>query len=264
MPKVSFIIVNWNVEESLYKCVKSILDNSYSNIEIIIVDNNSENFDSKKFLSLDKKIKLIENNSNLGFPKAVNQGIKQSIGDYLILLNPDTIVENKFITKSLEFYSKHQNVGVMGPLFKNPDGSSQGSVFPEPTISSFIKEFWLRQGKLNQKYVPDSDKPVEVNCVSGGCMVIPRTTVEKIGLLTEEVFMYYEDLDYCRRIRANNMKVYFNPRISIIHQHGESSKKSSKSLNYLVDSSKWYNGLIKHYILWFISLTGQKLQTLFP
>lgn len=264
MPKVSFVIINWNVEESLYKCVESVVKNSYNNIEIIIIDNNSQNFDKTRYLKLHTSIKVFVNSSNLGFPKAVNQGIKQSTGDYLVLLNPDTTVEKNFITNSLEFYSNYPDAGVMGPLFKNPDGTKQGSVFPEPTLLSFVKEFWLRKGKINEKYVPNSDSPQVVNCVSGGCMVIPRSTINKIGLLTEKVFMYYEDLDYCRRIRSSGLKVYFNPNIVIIHQHGESSKKSTKSLSYLVNSSKWYNGKIKHYLLWFISLTGQKLQTLFP
>ena len=94
-------------------------------------------------------------------------------------------------------------------------------------------------------------------------MFLPKTTIMKIGKFTEKVFMYYEDLDYCRRARRAGLKIVFHPGITIIHEHGASSAKSGgAALKYLRDASLWYNGPIKHYLLWFISWSGQKISAL--
>lgn len=248
MQKISVIIVNWNVADSLGQCIKSIDDTKYPDLELIVIDNNSD---------IKPKNVTIQNNTNVGFSAAVNQGLARCTGDLIVLLNPDTRVPSDFFTKSREFFKKHSDAGVMGPKFVNPDGSSQGSVFPEPSIINTVREFWLGKKGLTQKYTPKETR--DVFAVSGGCMLIPRRTIEKIGLLTEEVFMYYEDMDYCRRVHQAGLKVYFYPEITIVHEHGQSSKKSPNSYKYLVESSIWYNGAIKHYLMWFISWTGQKL-----
>lgn len=249
MAKISVVIVNWNVSESLERCLKSVRETKYPDLEVIIVDNNS---DSKP------RWVTIQNDKNIGFPAAVNQGLNKSTGDLIVLLNPDTRVPKDFFSKSLKFFADHLDVAIMGPKFENLDGSAQGSVFPEPSIINTFKEFWLGQKGLTAKYTPS--QTCEVFAVSGGCLLMPRKTIEKIGLLSEEVFMYYEDLDFCRRAHQAGLKVYFYPDITIVHEHGQSSKQSSKSYNYLVQASIWYNGWFKHQIMWFLSWSGQKLR----
>lgn len=258
-PKISVIIVSWNVADSLERCLKSIAETKYPNLEIIVIDNASTD-DSLKIIKKSKNIIFIRNSKNNGFPKAVNQGLKKSTGDFLLLLNPDTIIPANFFTDSLSFFSNYPSAGIMGPKLSNPDGTSQGSVFHEQSIYSTFREFWLGQKGLTGKYSPDVNTPITVDAVSGACMLFPKVTLDRIGYFTESVFMYYEDLDYCRRIRSEGFKVYFNPHISVIHEHGSSSKKSALSRKYLWESSLWYNGFFKHYLMWFISWTGQKIR----
>lgn len=244
MEKISVIIVNWNVNAALQRCVKSVLATKYPNLELIIIDNNSV---------IKPAMVSIQNKVNIGFPKAVNQGLRKSSGDYVLVLNPDTKIPKDFFDVAIQFIKAHPDAGVMGPKLVDPNGVSQGSVFAEPSIFG-----------SNQKYTPFGTQPVFA--ISGACMFMPRSTLTQVGYLTEEVFMYYEDLDYCRRIHKAGLKVYFNPNISVVHEHGSSAKQNPQVLDWrgqLWKSSLWYNGPVKHYLMWFISWTGQKLHSLF-
>ena len=266
IPSFSVIIVSWNVAESLKQCLNSIFATGYDNLEVIVIDNAS-NDTSAKVAKGFSSVLFIQNTKNIGFPKAVNIGLRQSRGDYLVILNPDTRVSQNFFTQSLNFFTQHPDAWIMGPKLINTDGTIQGSVFPEPSILNSFREFWLGQSGLTAKYVPTSGHPQSVNCISGSCMIMPRSTLDKIGLMTERVFMYFEDLDYCRRIRRLGGKIYFNPKIVIVHEHGNSTKQSARAnpvllpfwKGYLWDSSLWYNGPLKHYVMIAVSWTGQKL-----
>ncbi|MEK7090936.1 MAG: glycosyltransferase family 2 protein [Patescibacteria group bacterium] len=255
MEKVSVITVNWNVADSLERCVKSIRATKYPNLELIIIDNNSEI--KPKFVS-------IQNSANIGLPRAWNQGLQQATGDYILILNPDTRLPADFFTKALNFACRTPGLGVIGPKFTDPDGTPQGSVFLEPSVIASIREYWLGQKGLTQKYVPTNHEPITVNSISGACMFFPKSTIAKIGKFTEKVFMYYEDLDYCRRIRQAGLKIVFHPGITIVHEHGASSAKSAGAAQkYHRDASLWYNGPIKHYLLWFILWSSQKISKIF-
>lgn len=240
MDKISVIIVNWNVAASLTKCLASL---HYPHLEIIVIDNASQ-----VSPVLPSSVHLILNDHNVGFPKALNQGLRQATGNYLLVLNPDTRLPKDFFTKALAFFAAHPDAGVMGPKFIDPDGSPQGSVFSEPSIFS-----------PTIKYTPPDSSPVSVNCVSGACMFFPRATLQRVGYFTEQVFMYFEDFDYCRRIRQAGLKIYFNPEITIVHEHGQSSAQTPSAPNYLAQSSLWYNGPIKYYLQTLVLKTRSKL-----
>lgn len=262
--KISVVIVSWNVAESLRSCLKSLKDTHYPHLEIIVIDNNSQDDSAKVCKNIGQiKIRIIRNSENIGFPKAVNQGVRKSSGDFVLLLNPDARIPQDFFEDSLNFFNQHPTAAVMGPKLIDPDGTPQGSVFPEPSIAITIKEFWMGHKGLTGKFIPDENKPTIVNAVSGACMFIPRSTIQKVGLFTESVFMYFEDLDYCRRIRKSGMRVYFNPQIEVIHLHGASAAKNPLAKDwrgYSKAASIWYNGPIKHYLMWFISWSGQKIR----
>lgn len=253
MEKVSVVIVNWNVAKSLDRCLKSVFATDYSNLEVWVIDNNSSD-ESVEVIKSFRRAKMIKNAGNIGFPKGVNQGIRYSKGDYVVILNPDTRVPKDFFEKSLQFFVQYPQAGIMGPKLVNPSGDTQGSVFHEPSLFG-----------ENQKYTPAGPKPVAVDAISGACMFLPQSTIKKIGYLTEKVFMYYEDMDYCRRIRKSELKVYFNPQIEVIHEHGSSAKQSPTASDWrgqLWKSSLWYNGPIKHYLMWLISWFSQKLRSI--
>lgn len=260
MEKISVIVVNWNVGESFARCIKSVLDTGYPNLELILIDNASK---VKPKIPKDTWIKFIQNESNIGLPKAWNQGLKLATGEYVLILNPDTRLPKDFFEKGLTLLKSDPQIGVMGPKFVDPDGTPQGSVSHESTILNAIREFWFGEKGAFQKYVPKENYPVGVDTISGACMFMPKNVVNKIGLFTEEVFMYYEEKDYCRRLRKAGLKVIFYPDITIVHEHGRSAVQNPKANEYLVQSSKWYNSIIKYYILWFVIWTSQKIKRLF-
>jgi len=141
----------------------------------------------------------------------------------------------------------------------NPDSSVQGSVFNLPTVKRAVEEFWLGRKGSFSKFAPNSETPMLVEAVSGGAMAISRKVIDKIGLLDEKYFMYFEDLDYCRRARKAGFKVWYLPSAQITHEHGASGKEiSSLTQRWLVQSSKIYHGLFKHYLISFILWSGQK------
>ncbi|PIU03839.1 glycosyl transferase family 2 [Candidatus Shapirobacteria bacterium CG08_land_8_20_14_0_20_39_18] len=256
--KLSIIIVSYNTKDLLRKCLNSL--KGYDT-EIIVVDNNSQD-DSQSVVKKEfPDVHLIINDDNLGFAKANNQGIKIATGDYVLLLNSDTQVKPGALEKLVEFAKSHLDAGVIGARLLNQDGSIQPSIYRLPTITNAIKEFWLGQLGLTEKYFIDSSKGEEVEAVVGAVFLIPKTVIQKVGLLDERYFMYFEDLDYCRRVRRAGYKVYYFPKAEVFHYHGASGKKIGNITNqWLIQSSKIYHGKIKYLILTVIIFTGQKWQ----
>ena len=222
---LTIVIPSYNTKRYTLDCVKSILEN-IKNIshEIIIVDNNSTDGSGEilnKFIKGRKNIYLLVNKKNLGFAKAVNQGIKKARGEYVLLLNSDTKIKKGSIKKLLDFVKKNKNVGVVAPRLINGKGEVQASVFHFPGIWPAIKEFWLgKKGNYGQ-YVPKSSSPITVDAVVGAAFLITPQALKKVGFFDERYFMYFEDLDYCRRVWKKGLKVYYLPASEIVHYHGK-------------------------------------------
>ena len=258
---LSIIIVSFNTRDLLKKC----LDSLPSSSEIIVIDNGSTD-GTVEMLKKTKepKIKLIENKENVGFAKAVNQGLRKAGGEYLLLLNSDIFVKKDALEKLVAFAKGQSQAGVVGGRLLNPDGSLQGSCFYLPTMSRIIKEFWLNGPSTLSKYTPLEDKPVEVEAVIGAVFLIPKKVLQKVGFFNERYFMYFEDLDYCRRVREAGFKVYYLPEAEFIHEHGASGKSIPQQTHrWLVGSSKVYHGTAKYYLITFIIWLGQKCQKIF-
>lgn len=247
--KLSIIIVNYNVKYFLEQCLHSILNGSQNlQTEIFVVDNNSVDGSIKMVRDKFPGVKLIENKDNKGFSAANNQAIRAATGEYILLLNPDTIVEDDTLNKVLEFMDIHADAGGLG--VKMIDG--KGKFLPEskrglPTpLVSFFKVFGLSalfpKSKLFGKYhlgYLDQDSTHTVDVLSGAFMLLRRKVLEKTGLLDESFFMYGEDIDLSYRITQAGYKNYYFPGTRIIHYKGESTKKSS--LNYIF---VFYNAMI--------------------
>jgi len=268
---LSIIIVNFNTKEVLRKCLASIEKLETGNkqslllrnwkLETIVVDNGSTDGSVEAIEARYKDIKILRNKENLGFAKAVNQGIKQATGEYILLLNPDTEVKPNVLEELIKFVQNHPKAGVVGARLLNPDGSIQPSVYHFPTIWRAIREFWLGRKGEYDKYAPLEKKTIDVEAVTGAAMLIPRKTIEKVGLLDERYFLYFEDLDYCRRIKKAGLKVYYCPSAEIIHGHGESAAQvGSQAYQWLCQSSKIYNGILKYWLLTAVLWIGQKWQ----
>lgn len=233
---LSIIIVNYNVREFLEQALLS-LKQALREIlyEIWVVDNASTDgscaFIRKKF----PEIKLIENFENLGFARANNQAISRASGDFICLINPDTIVQEDTFVVLIRFLADHPRVGMVGSKVLNADGSLQAACrrsYPTPWVA-FTKIVGLSSlfpksrlfGRYNLTYL-DPDKISEVEAISGSFMVVRRSVVEIVGGLDESFFMYGEDLDWCYRIRQAGYQIMYVPDTQIIHFKGESSKKS--------------------------------------
>ena len=247
--KLSIIIVNYNVEHFLEQCLYSVR-RAMKNVsgEVIVVDNNSIDGSNLMVKKKFPKVKLIENKDNRGFSKANNQGINISKGEYVLLLNPDTVVEDDTFSSIIEFMDSHPDAGALG--VKMVDGS--GKFLPEskrglPTPeAAFYKMFGLstlfpkskRFSKYHVGYL-DENEIHEVEILAGAFMLIRKTVLDEIGLLDETFFMYGEDIDLSYRVIKAGYKNYYFPKTRIIHYKGESTKKSS--VNYVL---VFYNAMV--------------------
>lgn len=240
--KLSIVIVNYNVEHFLEQCLFSVRK-AIANIEaeVFVVDNNSVDGSLKMLADKFPEVKVIANKDNVGFSRANNQAIRISTGEYVLLLNPDTVVEDDTFTKTIEFMDSHPDAGGLG--VKMVDG--KGRFLPEskrglPTpATAFYKMFGLTKlfphSKRFARYYLghlDNDEINEVEILAGAFMLMRRETLDKCGLLDETFFMYGEDIDLSYRIILAGYKNYYYPKTRIIHYKGESTKKTS--VNYVL------------------------------
>lgn len=270
--KLSIIIVNYNTGPLLGKCFKSLKEttNDFQNpsYEIIVVDNASTDESLpiiSNFHSPGGDLRLIKNQKNVGFAKAVNQGIRKAKGKYILLLNPDAQVKDSAIKNLLKFAEEENDAGVVGAQLLNPDGSVQASVFRFPTLWRAFQEFWLGK-RVYSKYAPEGNDPVEVDAVVGAAFLITPQALKKAGFLDERYFMYFEDLDYCRRVKFAGLKVYYLPKTQVVHYHGVSGRGlvgKEDQWRRLIPGSKIYHGIFRHYLLTLIIWSGQKWQKKF-
>ncbi len=237
MIDISIIVVNFNVKEFLKNLLDSIRKASQNfSLEIIVVDNASDDGSVEMIKEKFPEIILIENKSNVGFGKANNQGLKIAKGKFILLINPDTLVAEDTFVKMIDFFSANPDTGMAGCKILNPDGTLQLACrrsFPGPW-TAFTKVSGLStlfpKSKLFAKYnltYLDENQTYEVDAISGSFMMLKKEVYEKIGGFDEQFFMYGEDLDLCYRIQKAGYKIYYVHTTQIIHYKGESTKRSS-------------------------------------
>lgn len=239
--KLSVIVVNYNVEYFLEQCLLSVQQAiNDTQTEVWVVDNNSVDGSVAMVKLRFPWVKLIESKENLGFSRGNNLAIRQAEGEYILLLNPDTVVEEDTFEKVIAFMDAHQEAGGLG--VKMIDG--KGAFLPEskrglPTPAvAFFKIFGLsalfprsrKFGRYHLGYLRD-DEVHEVEILSGAFMLMRKSALDKVGLLDEDFFMYGEDIDLSWRLIQGGYKNYYYPHTRIIHYKGESTKKSS--INYV-------------------------------
>ena len=239
--KLSVIIVNYNVRYFLEQCLYAVIKASGKiETEIFVVDNHSVDGSCAMVKEKFPNVTLIDNQQNVGFAKANNQAIRISKGEYVLLLNPDTVVEEDTFTQVIGFMDSHPDAGGLG--VKMIDG--KGNFLPEskrglPTPSvAFYKIFGLSKlfpsSKTFNKYhlgFLNKDEIHEIEVLSGAFMLLRKEALNKTGLLDEEFFMYGEDIDLSYRLMLAGYKNYYYPKTTIIHYKGESTKKGS--INYV-------------------------------
>ncbi len=232
MPDLSIIIVNWNVRELLRRCLASIYAGLGDlEVEVIVVDNASTDGSVDAVRAEFPLVRLIANADNVGFTVGNNQGLRQSRGRYVLLLNPDTEVVGDALTTMVAYMDAHPDVGALGPQLLWPDGRVQSSRRRFPTMatafleSTILQQWFPRHPALARYYVLDraDDETQDVDWVTGACLLARREAIEQVGLLDEGFFMYSEELDWCYRCRRAGWRVVYLPAAQVIHHEGQSS-----------------------------------------
>ncbi|NOU39272.1 MAG: glycosyltransferase family 2 protein [Ferruginibacter sp.] len=268
--QLSIIIVNYNVKYFLEHCLLSVLKAcSNINAEIIVVDNNSTD-DSKVYLEQRfNAVKFLWNSDNIGFAKANNSALKYASGEYILFLNPDTIVPEDCFTKCLDFFEKTKNCGALGVRMVDGAGnflSESKRCLPTP-LSGFFKMFGFAKFFPNSKifsnyyagYLPENENN-KVDVLAGAFMMLGKNTIEKTKGFDEDFFMYGEDIDLSYRITKAGLQNYYIGEVSIIHFKGESTQKKSASyiLNFygatklFIDKHYKQNKITRFFLKFFV------------
>jgi GT2 family glycosyltransferase len=232
---VSAVIVNFNAEQWVVDCLTSVLPHVS---EVLLIDNASTDASivacSLSFVG-ETKLRIIRNEANFGFAIACNNGSKQANSNLLLFLNPDCRLNPRAVSELVRVLESDRSVGMVGGLLLNPDGSEQGGgrrAIPTPW-RSFVRAFglyrfanrWPRlffDFHLHKQPLPT--QPIEVEAVSGACMLVKRSAMEDVGSWDEGYFLHCEDLDLCMRFRQKGWKILFVPSARVTHALGISSR----------------------------------------
>ena len=245
---ISIVVVSWNVCGLLRRCLQSVeLSAAASGLrhEVVVVDKASSDGSVAMVRSEFPEVRLLANEENRGFSAANNQGIAVASGRYLLLLNPDTEVLDDALAGLVGFADANEDVGLVGPMLLNQDGSVQPSRRRFPTIGTALFEStWLQpyapSGLLDRYYVLDRpDNAVQdVDWIGGAAILARRDAVSQVGPMDEAFFMYSEELDWCRRFREAGWRVTYVPEARIVHRGGRSSEQVSAERHIHFQRSK--------------------------
>ena len=244
---VSIIIVSWNTRDILQKCLASIYEQDGDiELEIIVIDNASTDDSAEMVRKNFPQVCLIENSENRGFAAANNQGIKIAKGRYVLLLNPDTIVLDNAIDKTISFADTNPSVGIVGCQVLENSQTVQMTCFRFPDIVNlFFSTFWINKiFKYNRIFGREwmlwwrRDSQREVDVITGSFMLARCKAIDEVGLMDEDYFLYYEETDWCYRFKKAGWKILFWPGAKIIHWHGGSNSSKQDALKMFVQFQK--------------------------
>jgi GT2 family glycosyltransferase len=242
---LSIIIVNWNTRELLRDCLGSVFASPEAlHYEVLVVDNASTDGSHEMVENKFPNVKLIKNQKNRGFAAANNQALEIASGEYLLLLNSDTIIHGDVLERSLDYMIARGDVGAMGCRVLNMDGSLQPTCSRFPTLmnlllltSGLARLPWPRSLDRYQMRRWDRHDERAVDVISGCYMLVRRVAVNEVGLLDDSFFFFGEETDWCRRFQEAGWKLYFAPVGEITHHGGGSAKRLNYRRDLLLSSS---------------------------
>ncbi|MFM9873283.1 MAG: glycosyltransferase family 2 protein [Fimbriimonadaceae bacterium] len=249
---ISITICSWNTIEDTRACLQSLREaKNEANFEVIVVDNNSEDGSPQMVADEFPEFVLLAQSKNLGFTGGHNLALKHAKGTHKTLLNSDTIVHLGAIRTIVEFIASNPDAGIIGPKLLNPDGTLQYSCrrFPNPVAAAFRNTFL---GRLfpNNKYTRDylmqdweHENPREVDWVSGAALFIRGDCLAKIGPLDDQLFMFCEDVDWCKRAWQAGYKVKYLPQAVITHAIGRSTDKAPNRM-----IARFHRSMFRYYL----------------
>lgn len=247
----SIIIVSYNVEELLDKCLGSIehyLADSKLRYEVIVVDNLSPDGSAEMVRRKFPKVLLMAEKVNLGFSRGNNLALQRAKGRHIIFLNPDTeLVEDAF-TPMVELLDDQPELGAVGPKLLNTDGSHQSSIGHFTELSDLLNEYFLR-AKANDTAARHPDKPTTVDFVLGACLVVRGDVCRQMGGFDERYFMFHEETDMCLTLKERGLSTLYYPDVSVTHHGSKSSTKSDEARQRTLHENRksQYLYFLKHY-----------------
>lgn len=243
--KFSVIIVNYHSWPLTLACVASLRATGREDVEILVVDN-----DTEEVPDLPPDVRLVRSGENLGLTRAWNRTIPGTNGELVVLLNPDTVVEEDFFGRVEAFFDAEAHAGVAGPRILDADGELQLSARKEISLlsgllgrTSLLTRLFPKSPLVKDQFpaLGDLSRATEVDWVSGACMVVRRETLEGISPLDERFFLYFEDADLCRRARETGWSVFYLPGVEVLHQTGGSSRSKPRAIWLLHKSAFLYH-----------------------
>ncbi|OGC92950.1 MAG: hypothetical protein A2142_01865 [candidate division Zixibacteria bacterium RBG_16_48_11] len=232
-PVISIVIVSWNCWEFLPAGLDSIFQQIVPEKEVILIDNDSSDGTAQKVSQQYPQVKLMVNPHNSGYARACNQGMREAQGEFVLLLNPDTVLQPESLFKMGQFMKDNPGVGAVGLQLLNPDGSIQPSCRRFPTYSTLIWEFtglsrlfpshslfgsW-RMEDFDFQEIREVDQPM------ASALLVRKKVTETVGLMDERFKMFFNDVDYCLRIRQAGFKIVYYPHAKLIHHLGGATRK---------------------------------------
>lgn len=227
---LSIVIVNYKSWRHLRKCLNSLdFNTDQFDFEIIVVDNQSSDGHLTKFQQEFPHVHFLENSGNNGFSNGCNLGAENAKGKYVLFLNPDTIANERSLTKMLDFAKKHPTIGIVSCLQKKPKGGYEKSSRVFPNVFTLFGLTRAIYKQFQTKPVQTTTEVFYTDWVSGSVVLISHEWLEQINGWNEDYWMYYEDTDLCKRVQISNGKVAILTSCEIIHNHGGSSRINVKT-----------------------------------
>jgi hypothetical protein len=229
---VDVIIVNYRSYEELARCLASLERSRATLGQVVVVDHESDLTAASRIHEKFGWAQLIERSTNEGFATGVNLGAKSTRAPFFLLLNPDCVADGDAIARMLAYMQTRPDAAIVGPGILNVDGTVQGSArrFPGVTTAIAGRSSWLTRrfpnNPLSRHNLPALERgtqPIDVDWVSGACMLVRRTAFEQVSGMDEQFFLYWEDADLCRRLSQKGWRTAYFPRATIIHAGGRSS-----------------------------------------
>lgn len=251
--ELSVLIVNYNAEAVLRNCLDSLRRNTvHRPLDMVVVDNASCDGSVAMLAREFPEVRVIASGENLGFSRGNNVAIQAARGKYLLLLNNDTLVPLGAVDTMLRLMKERPDVGALGPLLRNADGSVQISYgrmigFRAELVQKLLFALSARGNRLVRRYLERrARRPANPDWVSGACIMLRADILREVGLLDENFFMYTEEVDLCHRIRGRGYRVLYTPEAEIVHLGGKSTESNSEkaALEYRRSQLYFY---LKHY-----------------
>lgn len=248
---VSIVIVNWKVKELLRRCLASVYRETKGvSFETFVVDNASADGSVEMVLKEFPDATVIANNRNMGFAAGNNPAIMQAQGDFILLLNPDTELKNDAVAAMAGYMRRHPQVGILGPRLVGEDGRLQPSVRRFPTLASQtlimlkLHHVLRRAGALRRYFADDFDygREAAVDQVMGAAFMIRKSLIADLGGLDERFYIWFEEVDYCKRAKDAGFQVWYAPVATVVHHGGESFSQAFGPVKqrYFNDSLRKY------------------------